>query len=274
MEPPIWLQYRLTNFYQNYNSYFMSRDSMQLRGMTDSSECMLDGSGSVGIGVSSSGQYLSPCGLFAQSLFNDSYQIVQQDNCTCDENLISDEFSCETQSCVHRTPTLIQDDLGYDEDFYANHENYLNESNTKYLYETFPQDIVSSELGVESLRFRTWMRAAAFSEFKKPVAKMQVLGVSGLEANTEITIRVHSRYPVEGFQGTKSIVLYSGQGLRHNNTYLSILCFVFSCLSAVFAVIIRCRMYSTTIRSGNGVVVPLGDDDGSSSDEEKEEKEE
>tara|TARA_B100000161_G_scaffold125899_1_gene89283 strand:+ start:92 stop:193 length:102 start_codon:yes stop_codon:yes gene_type:complete len=33
-------------------------------------------------------------------------------------------------------------------------------------------------------------------------------------------------------------------------------------------------MYSTTIRSGNGVVVPLGDDDGSSSDEEKEEKEE
>ena len=124
MEPPIWLQYRLTNFYQNYNSYFMSRDSMQLRGMTDSSECMLDGSGSVGIGVCSSGQHLSPCGLFAQSLFNDSYQIVQQDNCTCDENLISDEFSCETQSCVHRTPTLIQDDLGYDEDFYANHENY------------------------------------------------------------------------------------------------------------------------------------------------------
>jgi magnesium-transporting ATPase (P-type) len=106
-------------------------------------------------------------------------------------------------------------------------------------------------------------------ETAKAIA-FSIITSARLEANTEITIRVHSRYPVEGFQGTKSIVLYSGQGLRHNNTYLSILCFVLSCFCAVFAAIIRCRMYSTTIRSGNSVVVPLN----SGGDEEKEEEKE
>jgi hypothetical protein len=256
MKPPIWLQYRLTNFYQNYNSYFISRDSMQLRGLSDSSECLVDGSNSYGIGVSSSNnETLSPCGLFAQSLFNDSYEIIQRDNCTCD--FVPSGFQCEEETCVHREPTLIRDDLGYDEDFYANHESYPNELNTLYLHDRFPEDVVSSELGVKSMGFVTWMRAAAFSEFKKPVAKMQVLGVSKLEANTEITIRVNSRYPVENFRGTKSIVLFSGQGLRNNNVCLSLWCFLFAGFCFVFAIVIRVHLMFGSVGSvGSGAVVP------------------
>mmetsp|Transcript_31723 Transcript_31723/g.69377 ORF Transcript_31723/g.69377 Transcript_31723/m.69377 type:complete len:416 (+) Transcript_31723:217-1464(+) len=91
MEPPIYMYYRLTNFYQNHRMYIKSRDDAQLRGepglKPDDTEVFCkNGDGNVGWAVNydSGGSanntlsnVVSPCGLIANSLFNDSLRLVE-----------------------------------------------------------------------------------------------------------------------------------------------------------------------------------------------------
>jgi len=76
--PPIYVYYKLENFYQNHRRYVKSRNDAQLRGqqvlaMSDLSDCApyiaLDGS-------TSPTEFYLPCGLIAQSLFNDTYVLT------------------------------------------------------------------------------------------------------------------------------------------------------------------------------------------------------
>lgn len=67
MEPPIYFYYKLSNFYQNHRRYVKSRSDGQLKGDT-------------GASISSceplerfDEKKLYPCGLIANSLFNDTF---------------------------------------------------------------------------------------------------------------------------------------------------------------------------------------------------------
>jgi len=67
MNPPIYVYYQLTNFYQNHRRYVKSRNDDQLRGErpSDLSTCSpLE---------SWDNKPLNPCGLIANSFFNGSY---------------------------------------------------------------------------------------------------------------------------------------------------------------------------------------------------------
>ena len=83
MSAPIYMYYKLTNFYQNHRRYVKSRDDMQLRGTSDlgpssvKTNCEYryeregdDKSDNELLNV------ISPCGLIAWSLFNDSFAIA------------------------------------------------------------------------------------------------------------------------------------------------------------------------------------------------------
>jgi hypothetical protein len=64
MTGPIFLYYRLTNFYQNRRQYIKSYDLDQLQGKpVVSSECEY-------MVKSSDGKLIYPCGLIANSMFN------------------------------------------------------------------------------------------------------------------------------------------------------------------------------------------------------------
>ena len=88
--------YRLTSFYQNYNSYFSSRDSLQLMGEnSDASTCAAVNSDYNRIGVTEENcdpatdagcEYMFPCGLISNSMFNDTFTLETQSDsssCTC-----------------------------------------------------------------------------------------------------------------------------------------------------------------------------------------------
>jgi len=106
MEPPIYMYYKLTRFYQNHRMYVKSRDDLQLGGKSGmkpeelAATCKVPGSDSTlgwaadGVGIEDPGDNntvlnsVSPCGLISYSLFNDSFRLekVNPDNTTTPVN--------------------------------------------------------------------------------------------------------------------------------------------------------------------------------------------
>lgn len=70
MGPPVYVYYKLTNFYQNHRRYVASRSDTQLYGELGSS-LDLSTCGSP-VDKNSAGQEYYPCGLIAESMFNDT----------------------------------------------------------------------------------------------------------------------------------------------------------------------------------------------------------
>ena len=66
--PPVLLYYRLSNFFQNHRRYVKSLDSTQLKGSAETSTSACNPLSTNGTGLP-----YYPCGLIANSLFNDSY---------------------------------------------------------------------------------------------------------------------------------------------------------------------------------------------------------
>lgn len=84
IQPPILFYYRLTNFYQNHRRYVKSVDIEQLKG-TARSVSDID-SGDCGPLDSVNGKPYYPCGLIANSMFNDTFTNLTATNPSQNEN--------------------------------------------------------------------------------------------------------------------------------------------------------------------------------------------
>jgi len=259
-EGPVWLMYRLTNTHQNHNAYFESRDSLQMRGETGSNMCALMDEHRSGIGrtiddcdpsTEDGCEYLSPCGLVAQTLFNDTFRAIDRSSCTCASAppaALPSDFDCS--ACVHVTPLLLSEDVvnAHHADFFKNDDDYPFEPHTRYLYERFP-NVVNASQGITSHAAITWLQPAALSDFKKRYARIRVAGDDDvLQANTQISLEITSNFPAADYAGTKSVVLLAGDGLRNSDTSLAslflitaIFCFGFAA-SAGTAIAVRKRL--------------------------------
>ena len=72
LDPPVFLYYRLTNFYQNHRRYVKSLDTNQLKGDAVPSKT-IDKSNCDPLRLDDQRKPYYPCGLIANSLFNDSF---------------------------------------------------------------------------------------------------------------------------------------------------------------------------------------------------------
>jgi hypothetical protein len=69
--PPVYMYYRLTNFYQNHRRYVKSLDIDQLKGKAVPNKT-IDGGSCDPLKLDASGKAYYPCGLIANSMFNDT----------------------------------------------------------------------------------------------------------------------------------------------------------------------------------------------------------
>ena len=78
MEQPVYVYYQLDNFYQNHRRYVKSRSDKQLRGETVVSSDLEDCAPLTEITLegATTPKSLSPCGLIANSLFNDTIALT------------------------------------------------------------------------------------------------------------------------------------------------------------------------------------------------------
>lgn len=188
MEQPVYVYYELTNYFQNHRRYVKSRSDTQLRGEgggTSSCEPLEE---------NAAGETFYPCGLIANSFFNDTFE-----RCNAD-------FSICNQDGWTNKGIAWQSDIDHKFSF----SERLNESGT-----TVAEDghVLPSVVDEE---FIVWMRTAGLPTFRKLHRKIE----TDIKEGEEIRIRITNTYPVDEFDGEKRVVLSTTSWLGGKNRFL------------------------------------------------------
>ncbi|KAJ1445220.1 CDC50/LEM3 family [Pelagophyceae sp. CCMP2097] len=251
MDAPIFVYYELSAFFQNHRRYANSINHDQIMGVEkdkdEISSCEpLKFNGSL---------VLSPCGLRANSLFDDvfslppssrfeleasgmthakanklrfkqpstfDFKVVADANCTakerCDDEVCSEhaiKAPCFGYTCVGGDFDGQKCAAGDQALFY-----YPKADQMQYLHQTYPA-IVSPLVGVESERFQVWMENAALPNFRKPYARLRFIdGPQHVRKGETLEFEVDARFWVSGFGGRKWLVLAQADRQATANGFL------------------------------------------------------
>jgi hypothetical protein len=237
MEPPILIHYELTNFHQNHRSYYTSRDPSQLLGhVGDQSRVArqdcdpLNKLGDI---------HLNPCGLIANTLFNDYFTLLSGNDVNGQPLVMMEEgiawgsdikymyaqpVGFDSEEC----PNGCTDDCCAPEKWsctkpYQDKKTgtcyrytYPEDDKTQYLHETYP-DIISPLEGVTNEHFIVWMRIAAQPTFRKLYGWID----QPIAAGEVLSFQVNANYVVTRFAGSKSLLVGTTSIFGGRNPYLS-----------------------------------------------------
>ncbi|KAJ3442552.1 cell cycle control protein [Anaeramoeba flamelloides] len=189
MEAPVYFLYELSNYHQNHRRYIKSVSSEQLSGETitydDSSVCEPIRSYK---DKEKNDMVYEPCGLVAWSVFNDTFKFTDSDS--NDLGVSEKEITWKSdREEIFQNPSTPIDPL----------------ANTT---------IVSD---LENEHFIVWMRIAALPTFRKLYA---ILEKGKLEKSKTYTIEIGNNYPVESFEGTKSLIITTTTFTGGKNSFL------------------------------------------------------
>ena len=156
--PPVLLYYRLTNFYQNHRRYVKSLDTDQLKGDAVSVSTIKSGSCDP-LRVDDSGKPYYPCGLIANSLFNDSF------NDPVNVNVQGDNRDNQTYDMTNKGIAWDSDKALYGKTKYKAEDiavppNWQEQWPKGYTEDNLP-DLEADE------EFQVWMRTAGLPAFSK-----------------------------------------------------------------------------------------------------------
>jgi len=213
MKKPIFVYYKLTNFYQNHRRYVKSRSDAQLSGddVTSTSSCdPLSNLPDVGTP-------LYPCGLIANSFFNDTFK-------ACKTTTASTECVSMTEANGAWVKTGI---------------SWQSDRDKKFKDVAVPSGFSRIGTGGFTLPnitdedFIVWMRTAGLPTFKKLYRKIED---SDLNPGDVLTINFTNAFPVSSFGGTKSIVLSTTSALGGKNDFLGYAYIVVGVVCLVLAI--------------------------------------
>lgn len=199
IEGPVYLYYRLTDFYQNHRLYLMSRSTKQLAGeiIVDPAEYK---NCNPAVSTADGNHILTPCGLAARSVFNDTIRPIRYDGSPIPMKESAEDIVWP-QSIISK----------YKNPQSKNPED-LNRLNQWLDKSIFPKQI-------EDPHFIVWMRDAALPDFKK------LYGI--LESVTlPFTVEIDNRYPVSAMGGEKYIVITNTKWIGGKNDFLAIVLLV------------------------------------------------
>jgi hypothetical protein len=222
MKAPVYVYYELTNFYQNHRRYVKSRSDNQLAGTffpeaSQLSDC--DPLRTIQDGNTT--KVLDPCGLIANSYFNDTFTLAPGALTMSESNIAwpSDVAKKFKEPSVNRA----------------------DYPNVQWLNETYPGVSVTNE------HFIVWMRTAALPTFRKLYGHID----STVPANTTLSFEVEAAYPVAGFEGKKAIVVSTTSFLGGKNAFLGIAYLVVGFLCVFLAAVFGVKQYFGGRRLGD-----------------------
>ncbi|KAI9368643.1 ligand-effect modulator 3 family [Aspergillus egyptiacus] len=204
LEPPVFLYYRLTNFYQNHRRYVKSLDIDQLKGKAVDNGTIKGGSCDP-LRLDPNGKAYYPCGLIANSMFNDTIN----------------------------SPVLINDRGGEAETYNMTKKGIAWDSDKELIRKTSyqPGQVVpppnwqerfSYDTEIPNLHededFMVWMRTAALPTFSKLSRRNDDKAMSA--GRYQLDIRDH--FPVTEYGGTKSIIISTRTVLGGQNPFMGI----------------------------------------------------
>lgn len=157
--PPVLLYYRLTNFYQNHRRYVKSLDQDQLRGKFISNSSVSGGSCNP-LRLNGTGFAYYPCGLIANSVFNDTFMNPQLVN-VHKGNEANKTYPMTAKGIAWDSDKNLYGPTAYRWDQVAPPPNWERRYPGGYTPENPPPNLQEDEA------FQVWMRTAGLPAFSK-----------------------------------------------------------------------------------------------------------
>jgi len=174
---PLYVYYEMSNFYQNHRRYVNSKDSTQLAGTQISSETTL--ATSCITSYKNGSQIINPCGLIANSFFNDVIYLTSNKSTPSSISLDESDISWPSDSSKFKQVEGFKSAIVHNSSvscaaaglpngckYYHDPSSgtsyryfYPSESSYQYLYESYPNQISPID-GVTDEHFKVWMRTA------------------------------------------------------------------------------------------------------------------
>ncbi|EIM92949.1 Lem3/Cdc50 [Stereum hirsutum FP-91666 SS1] len=214
IKPTVLLYYKLTGFHQNHRRYMLSSDPDQLRGKWRSTSDLQKGKCDPVARVTYSDETapkgIYPCGLIANSMFNDSFS-----------NLTEVEQS--SSSSESNTYILSESGIvwpGEEKRYVETPGNNISElvppPNWALKYPNgYTSDNPPPNLRAD-VHLQVWMRTAGLSTFHKLWARND----HDVLRQGTYQITVFMNYPVKSYSGTKSIVISTVSWVGGKNPFL------------------------------------------------------
>ncbi|THH15890.1 hypothetical protein EW146_g4661 [Bondarzewia mesenterica] len=206
LDPSVLLYYKLTNFFQNHRRYVQSFDADQLKGKNRTIDNLKNGNCKpVAI---LDGKIIYPCGLIANSVFNDTFSNLTllnvsegaNETYTFSENGIAwpGEVKKYTSSPAYNLDEIVPP------------PNWVARFPNNYTSDNPPPDLRADE------HFQNWMRTAGLPTFTKLFGRNDSDKL--LKGRYQITVNMN--FPVKSYNGTKSIVITTVSWIGGKNPFL------------------------------------------------------
>jgi hypothetical protein len=253
MKAPVFLYYKLTNFYQNHRTYAKSRSVNQLAGIgpgsTTNTDCAPfyrpgENDGAEGTDIDINGaatkyntMRYAPCGLVPWSMFNDSFALFnrnathQMSGLICngaafDKADASDQLAAGTHYCHKKGIAWESDYEKYKQPIFFNDvwtakRSYYNRSDQptttdKYFLNGWYANEDYHEVPVTTDEdLMIWMRTATLPTFRKIHRIIDVDMPAG-----DYTMAIAEYFDVSSFGGTKSFALSTVSVFGGENVFL------------------------------------------------------
>ncbi|TRM59432.1 CDC50/LEM3 family [Schizophyllum amplum] len=210
--PSVMLYYKLSNFYQNHRRYVNSLNSDQLLGKRQSASDLDDGDCDP-LGSRDS-LPIYPCGLIANSIFNDTFYSPVLQNPPEDTESTTYEFTSKGIAWPGEAKKYVSSPIGGDG--YSSVSdivpppNWMLQYPDGYTDDNPPPDLKNDE------HFQNWMRTAGLPTFSK------LYGRNDNDKMIAGTYRmvIGLNFPVLPYKGTKSIVITTVSWIGGKNPFL------------------------------------------------------
>ena len=163
--PPVFLYYRLTDFYQNHRRYVKSFDQDQLNGKFRSNST-INGSNCDPLqhnGSDKDPQFAYyPCGLIANSLFNDTIMAPMLLNVPGSSGSAGQVYNMTAKGIAWSSDASLYGKSAYQPNQVAPPPNWMKRYPDGYNDDTFPLPDLHGDEG-----FQVWMRTAGLPTFSK-----------------------------------------------------------------------------------------------------------
>jgi hypothetical protein len=213
LDPSVLFYYKLTNFFQNHRRYVKSLNSDQLKGKFVSPSS-LDNSDCKPLGTID-GKAIYPCGLIANSLFNDTFSTpILLNPSGSSESSQPYVFSSIGIAWPGEAKKYTASPIG--QGGYPNLSSIVPPPNW---YLRFPQNYTETypppDLSTDE-RFQNWMRTAGLPTFTKLYGRNDT---DKMQKGTYIII-IGLNFPVIPYKGTKSFVISTVSWIGGKNPFL------------------------------------------------------